>query len=134
LKPTPAPSRDSKREKAAETLESLDLFLHVFISHCLKAADELEDQAFSRNFHQLLDDLMTVNELLITWSSVFSAGAHGKLQALKAELLSLVQDLEQFSNASNRAHRVTLLRNELPQFAEELRMFGIPLLKQISTS
>lgn len=129
----PITSLDSTLQKATETLESLDLFLHVFVSHCLRAADELEDQAFSRTFHQLLDDLMTVNQLLTTWSSVFSAGAHGKLQALKAELLSLVQDLEQFSSDSNRTHRVTLLRNELPQFAEELRMFGIPLLKQIST-
>ncbi len=126
-------SQDSlTRQRARETLQSLEPFLRSLSDQCLKAADEIEEgMVFSPAFDRVLENLLTLNQLLMTWGSVFALGNSTEFQTLKAEMLSLVQDLEQFSGESGKAHRVSLLRGELPGYADELRMRGIPLLLKL---
>ncbi len=119
-----------KEFHAEETVASLDPFLRNLADLCLKAADELAEQPFSPSLRRILDDLGILNHLFIAWSAAFPA-KNLAFQTLKAELLSMVQDLEQFSGESGRSHQVAFLRGELPGFADELRVAGIPLLLQL---
>lgn len=129
----PPPPLTPQEFHAEETLQTLEPFLRNLGDLCLRAADELEEEPVSASFDRVLDDLATVNQLFTVWSRVFPAGAAAELPLLRAEFLSLIQDLEQFSDESGRSHRISLLRSELPGFTEELRIKGIPLLTRLST-
>jgi hypothetical protein len=118
------------RDLAESTLRNLADFTLILEEIAIATADAVEQPEFHKHFGKLIDGISTLTEGVTNIRKVLKIGFLSNLSILEADLLSILQVLQEYHENHQFNFMRELLKDHLTDNFRQWREIGIPELMQ----